>query len=233
MAYLIYLDKLLLPIAPSKLQLKVNSQNKTLTLINEGEINILKQAGLTDVDFEIMIPQVKYPFASYKNGFQSAKVYLDKLEELKSSKEPFQFIVTRTFPNGKMLFDTNMKVSLEDYKIKEDSKSAYDVMVDIKLKQFKDFSTKTCTVTFAKAKSKVSAEPKRETAASPAPKSTAKTHKVVKGDCLYNIAKTYYGNGARYPEIYKTNQSVIDGKNKGTGNPQYTIYPNQVFTIPV
>ncbi len=45
MAYLCYMDKMLLPIAPSKLQLKVNNQNKTLTLINEGEINILKSLG--------------------------------------------------------------------------------------------------------------------------------------------------------------------------------------------
>ena len=62
MAYYFYLDKLL-PIAPSKLQLEINNQNKTLTLINDGEINILKKAKLTDVDFDCLIPQVKYPFA--------------------------------------------------------------------------------------------------------------------------------------------------------------------------
>ena len=48
MAYYFYLDKVLLPIAPSKLQLKVNNQNKTLTLINNGEINILKKAKLME-----------------------------------------------------------------------------------------------------------------------------------------------------------------------------------------
>ncbi len=233
MPYHFYLDKMLLPVAPSKVRLKINNQNKTMNLINEGEINILKQPGLTDVDFDVLIPQVKYPFALYKDGFQPAKTYLAKLEELKLSKEPFQLIITRTFPNGSMLFDTNMKVSLEEYTITEDSKSAYDLMVNIKLKQYKEYGTKTCNVTFANEKAKVSTTQKRENSTSPAPKKSAKSHPVVKGDCLYNIAKTYYDNGLRYTDIYKANQSIIDGKNKGTGNSKYTIYPKQVLTIPI
>ena len=52
MAYYFYLDKMLLPIAPSKLQLKINNQNKTY-IDNDGEINILKKAKLTDVDFDV------------------------------------------------------------------------------------------------------------------------------------------------------------------------------------
>ena len=122
MAYYFYMDKMLCPVSPSKLQMKIKGQNKTLTLINEGEINILKKAGLTDISFELLLPNVSYPFATYKSGFQNAMYYLDYLEKLKSDDKPFQFIVTRTLPNGKLLFDTNMTVSLEDYSITEDSK---------------------------------------------------------------------------------------------------------------
>ena len=89
MAYEFYLDKMLLPIAPSKVQLKVKNQNKTLNLINHGEVNILKDAGLTSIDFETIIPQVQYPFSKYKNGFEPAKNYLERLEALKVKKEPF------------------------------------------------------------------------------------------------------------------------------------------------
>ena len=66
--YDFYLDKCLLPVAPSKLTIKINNKNDTLTLINEGEINILKKAGLTDVEFECDIPQVKQPYAVYPSG---------------------------------------------------------------------------------------------------------------------------------------------------------------------
>ena len=50
--YDFYLDKCLLPIAPEKLTIKINNANKTFTIINDGEINILKKAELSDIEFE-------------------------------------------------------------------------------------------------------------------------------------------------------------------------------------
>lgn len=225
MAYLFYMDKMLLPIAPSKLQLKVNNQNKTLTLINEGEINILKKPGLTQVDFDAVFPQVKYPFASYKNGFQRADTFLSELERLKTSQEPFQFIVTRTMPQGTSFFNTNLKVSLEDYSMKEDSKNIFDVVVSIKLKQYKDYGTKTCNITITNEKPKTTTEKTRETTTSPAPKVSAKTYTVVSGDSLWAIAKRFYGNGSQYTKIADANKDKIKSPN--------LIYPGQVLTIPV
>ena len=247
MAYHFYMGKMLCPIAPSKLQLKIANKNKTLTLINEGEINILKQAGLTEVSFDLLLPNVKYPFATYKSGFENAKYFLDELEKMKVDNKPFQFIVTRFFPNGKMqydtnrvtsfskgkmLFDTNMKVSLESYEVKEDANQGFDVVVSIKLKQYKDFGTKTCNITFESTKPKVSVEETR-----PAPSAPAnKTHTVVKGDTLWGIAKKYYGNGSKYPTIYNANSSVIEATAKKYGKASssngHWIYPVTVLTIP-
>lgn len=223
MAYHFYLGKMLCPIAPSKLQLKIANNNKTLTLINEGEVNILKQAGLTEVSFDLLLPNVNYPFATYKSGFKNAKYFLDELEKMKLENKPFQFIVTRLLPNGKMLFDTNMKVSLESYEIKEDAKQGFDVTVSIKLKQYKDFGTKICKVTFADSKAKASVETTRPATSSPAP-SASQTYTVKSGDCLWNIAKKYYGNGSKYTVIYEANKSKIKNPN--------LIYPGQVLTIP-
>lgn len=223
MAYHFYLGKMLCPIAPSKLQLKITNNNKTMTLIDEGEINILKQAGLTDISFDLLLPNVKYPFAVYKSGFENAKYYLDELEKMKTEKKPFQFIVTRLFPNGKMLFDTNMKVSLESYEIQENADEGFDVVVSVKLKQYKDYGTKICNITFENSKPTVSVETTRPTETSPAP-STNKTYTVQKGDCLWNIAKKFYGNGSKYTVIYKANKDKIKNPN--------LIYPGQVLTIP-
>ena len=219
-----YLDKCLLPVTPSKLAIKINNANKTVTLINEGEINILKQAKLTDIDFECEIPQVKQPYAVYPSGFKGASYFLDYFEELKTSKKPFQFIVCRQTPNGKKFFNTNMKVTLEDYKITEDSKQGYDLKVKISLKQWRDYGTKTVNITIAASKPKASVEPTRAATSSPAP-SASQTYTVVKGDCLWNIAKKFYGNGSKYTVIYNANRGVIGG------NPNL-IYPGQVLTIP-
>lgn len=222
--YDFYLKKCLLPIAPPKLSVKINNANETVTLINEGEINILKKAELTDIEFECRIPQEKYPFAVYKSGFKGADYFLDYFESLKTSKKPFQFIVCRKRPTGKRLFDTNIKVSMEDYKITEDAKNGFDVLVKIKLKQWRDYGTKTVNISFNMEKPKASVEPQREATTSPAP-AAAQTYTVVKGDCLWNIAKKFYGNGSKYTVIYNANRSVIGG------NPNL-IYPGQVLTIP-
>ena len=147
MAYYFYLGNVLLPIPPGKLELKINNNNKTYDLINYSEINILKNPGLTDIEFEALLPNVKYPFAMYKNQFQNAKYYLGILENLKVNRSAFQFIVVRRFPNGKTIYDTNIKVSLEEYTIIDNTDEGFDTKVKIKLKQYREYSTKTVQVT--------------------------------------------------------------------------------------
>lgn len=224
MAYCFYLGNTLLPVAPEKLQIKIDNANKTYTLINEGEINVLKTPGLTDIEFDVLLPNQKYPFAVYKSGFVPAKTFLEVLKKYKETKQTFQFIVTRTFPNGSMLFDTNMKVSLESYTIKEDAKNyGFDVLVTVKLKQYRDYATKTCNIQFASTKPKVAVTKTRQAENSPAPASS-QTYTVKKGDCLWKIAKKFYGSGAKYTVIYNANKDKIKNPN--------LIYPGQVFTIP-
>ena len=223
MSYRFYLGKLLLPVAPSKLQLKINNQNKTMTLINEGQVNILKKAGLTTIEFDCLLPNVKYPFAKYKNKFQDASYFLEEIEKLKVNQEPFQFIVTRERPNFDFLFDTNIKVCLEDYIVKEDKKNGFDVVVSISLKQYRDFGTKTCKINVENNKSTLTVQKNRETNNSPAPK-TATNHKVVAGDTLWALAKKYYGDGSKYTIIYNANKDKVNNPN--------LIYVGQILTIP-
>ena len=66
-------------------------------------------------------------------------------------------------------------------------------------------------------------------------KSTSKKtryYTVKTGDCLWNIAKAYYGDGTKYTKIYNANKQMIDKRNKGYNVDRYTIYPNQKFVIP-
>lgn len=222
MAYDMYFDKELIPVTPAKVQIKVNNQNRTMTLIDEGEINLLKKPGLTDVSFTLLLPMVKYPFAKYKGSFKKANVYLDLFEALKTSQKPFQWILSRTMPNGKLLFDTNMKVSLEDYRINEDRKEGFDITVEIKLRQYRDFGTKTVQISEG-AKPVAVVESTRETDNSPAPK-TEETYTVVAGDTLWLIAKKFYGDGAKYGKIADTNKNTIASPN--------VIHAGQVLIIP-
>ena len=216
MAYTMYLGGMQLPITPSKIKLKIGNQNETVTLINEGEVNLLKTPGLSEVSFDIPIPQVPYPFAVYPGGFQKATYFLNRLERLKTSQSPFQFICSRYTPSGGLLFHTNLKVSLEDYTIAEDAKDGMDLSVSIKLKQYRSYGTKIVQIIEQQA----SAHSSRSSESAP----SASSYTVVEGDCLWNIAKRFLGDGSRYTEIYELNRDKIQNPN--------LIYPGQVLALP-
>ena len=57
--YNIFLDQLLLPVPPEEMKIKHNGRNDTITLINDGEVNILKTGGLKEVSFNCLLPNVK------------------------------------------------------------------------------------------------------------------------------------------------------------------------------
>ena len=222
MAYKMYIDGALMPITPSKVKVKINNQNKTLTLISGEEINILKEAKLTDVSFDVVLPQVPYPFTN--GGAQSADYYLSLFERLKQSKTPFQWILNRSRPDGVALFYSNLTVGLEDYQITDDAKEGFDLTVSVKLKQYRAFGTKTVQITPSPAPSQPATatvqKPPRETTSAP----KAANYTVKSGDCLWNIAKKQLGDGSRWKEIYELNKDKIKNPN--------LIYSGQSLTMP-
>lgn len=168
--YDVYIDAVLLPVAPEKITTVINGKNETATLISDGEINILKAAGLTTISFTALLPNFKYPFAQYPNGFMPARHYLDELERLKADKRPFQFIITRKTPADRQLFNTNLTCSLENYSIVDDARNGFDIEVQITLKQFKAYATKTFHVDKPSPNAPIVVNPSR-------PASTAKPSK--------------------------------------------------------
>ncbi|MEG2383121.1 MAG: LysM peptidoglycan-binding domain-containing protein [Oscillospiraceae bacterium] len=222
--YYFYLGAMQLPVAPEKLTVKIKNNNETVNLINDSEVNLLKSPGLTEFEFDALLPSSEYPFASYKNGFQPPNSFLRELSRLKAEKVAFQFVVTRELPDGKYLFKTNIKCSLESFTLSEDAKNGgFDVLASIKLKQYRDFGLKTCRV----IDDTIIEEDKREEANSPAPKPTDKnetTYTVVRGDCLWAIAKRFYGDGSKYAAISEANKDKI--------TVQKLITPGMVLKIP-
>ena len=123
-------DLLTFPITPGELSITVGSNNKVVTLISEGDVNILKSPSLTEVEFEARFPMRKYPYSRQPSDFVS---YFDKLKKLKEDKKSFRFIVARETVAGKRTWDTNLLVSLEEMEIKESSDEGDDVLINFKL----------------------------------------------------------------------------------------------------
>ncbi|HBG2388803.1 LysM peptidoglycan-binding domain-containing protein [Clostridioides difficile] len=230
MAYDFYLDGVQLPIAPPKLEVKVTNKNKTVDLINVGEVNILKKEGLSEISFEAEFTHNKLPFC--RGQFRDVQFFLSKLELLKTDCKPFQFIVSRELGN-KVLFNTNMKVSLEEYNIVEDAENGSDVKVIIKLKQYRDYSTKKLVLAPPKNETdrpNVKIEPKRVDSVN-ATNTKTKTYTVKAGDSLWSICQKQLGNGSLYKKVYELNKSMMDKANKGKNLSKYTIYKGQVLKL--
>lgn len=215
MSYTCYLGGMEVP-TPAKLTVKIKGKNKTLILLNEGEVNFLRTPGLTEITVPLVLPML--------GGGRSPSSYLDMLEGLKTGKGTTQFILVRSSPDGKKLFDTNITVSVEDYNVVEDVKAnGLDVAVDVNLKQWRSYGTKTAVVEQPAAPSQpatVTVEQEREASTAPA----AKTYTVKKGDSLWAIAAKYYGKGSDYSKIAGANTDKISNPN--------LIYPGQVLTLP-
>lgn len=222
MAYEVYIDDMLLPIPPQKIPIKYQGQNKTANLINGEQINMIKPSCLAEIAIDIVFPQMDYPSALWDGSVDSAEEFAKRLQELKESKKPFEFLVIRDGPGRNSFFDTNMDVTLESYSISDDVKEGLDLLVSLTMKEYRNYGTKIMNFVIAEEKQEPVAEPPKEERPSAPP--AVRTYTVQPGDCLWNIAKKLLGNGSRYTEIYSLNRDKISNPN--------LIYDGQVLTIP-
>ncbi|WP_343208224.1 peptidoglycan-binding protein [Anaerolentibacter hominis] len=230
--YLLYLKDTLFPVAPEKIETKIKSENKTLTLLNEGEINRIKRPGLSELKFSLLLPNVKYPFATYAGEFQKADYFLSVLEDIKNSLEPFYLRILRLGPTGFLAESTDLYVSLEEYSIIEDVGEGLDFVVSISLKEYRPYVTKT--VEFKKdeeGNNNAGSKNKRDTAG----KKKEKTYTIQSGDTLITIARKKLGDSSKYKKLYTWNKTTIEKAAKSHGRSSssngHWIYPGTVLKL--
>lgn len=174
-------------------------------VIQVGDVNLIGNTGLREISLKSFFPAKDYNFSN-NAGRKQPLTYVEKIESWRKSGTPIRVIITGTL---------NMEATVESFVWGEQDATG-DIYYTCNLKEYKKIKTKKATVTIATVKPTVRATKPQA--------STARTYTVKSGDCLWKIAKQFYGNGAQYTKIYNANRDKIKNPN--------LIYPNQVLTIP-
>ena len=202
-------DKFMLPVNPESFAFTEKHNNTSVNVNSIGEVNLLGKRDLKTGTISSHFPKRDRNYAN-NSGRQAPYTYINKLLSWKSSGKPIQLIITGT--------KINFQVTIETLKYGEQDGTG-DVYYDLTLKEYRAVEIKKTKLKKKKKTTKKKSKPKR-----PAANKKTKTYTVKSGDCLWNIAKKFYGNGAQYTKIYNANKGKIKNPN--------LIYPGQVLTIP-
>ena len=222
-----------LPITPSEVTQKIGSNNKVITLINEGDVNILKSPSLVEFEFDARFPSRKYPFSREYLNFEE---YYKKFLDLKTKKQSCLFSITRKTPTENGTWKSELRVAIEDLTVNENANEGDDVIVTFKLKEYKDYGIKKLDTSKYGATTQSSNYTSGGNRNTDGKATNAKTYTVKQGDCLWNIAKSELGNGAKYTLIYNANKEAIEADAKKHGKESsfhgQWIWAGLVLTIP-
>lgn len=141
--YYFFIGPALLPVTPEAMSVNIGGNNKVVTLINDGEINIMHDPKLKEISFDILLPTgQKYPFAFYSLGGSEAPAFIKYFEILQSRKIPFPFIVVKLLPGSVIPVGySSMNSVIEDFTQKNDAKNGLDIVVSLKLREYREYST--------------------------------------------------------------------------------------------
>ena len=223
--YRFYIGEILLPLTPSSVKIKIGDKNKTVDMANGGDMTILKSPALTTISFDATFPNdTNLPFLMGGKGeVKKPEYYLEYLKELKQDKRVFQFIITRTKPNGMATFDTNFTCVLSSFTLSEEANNGLDLSVRIELKQYVHYKTKIYNPNSSSTDSRNEKQV------------TFKNYIVVDGDTLWSIAKRHFGDGSKWTVVYNDNKSVIEStaKKRGLASSRngHWIFPGTVLSL--
>lgn len=205
--------KYLFPMLPESLKYTYKGLATSVEIDKFGEVFHKGKRGAGVITFSSIFPPEWS--GSYcqcdKSHFQKPKDWISYIKKLMNESAPAHFVLT----GGPMAID--VYVIITNFSVSEEGGDVGAAHFSLELKEYR-------TVTIEKYTKKKKTTKKTTKKKRPSNKKKSKTYKVKSGDCLWNIAKKFYGNGALYTKIYNANKSKIKNPN--------LIYPGQVLTIP-
>lgn len=202
-----------IPVLPAKLNVSSPGKNERVTVLELGEVLLLRKKGLRILSWESFFPVSKAPYTT--GQIKDPVSIVQAIQKARDQKSPVRFLITGTD------LDCNLRMGIDSFEYEERSGELGDLYYTIKLYEWKDISPKRIVLPEKEEEPAKTQEPER----AGEPEQTSKTYTVKSGDCLWNIAKKLYGKGSDYTKLYNANKGVI-------GSNPNLIYAGQVLTIP-
>ncbi len=238
--YMMLIGAVAVPVTPEKITTKYKGKNKTVELVDGSIINKLNPPELVTYKFTLLLPkQTNLPFANRirdLNGNEFEHLpqdyYLRYFYDIFKNNKVVVFTVWRTAIGGNRDMGiaegidvsgngiiTSKSVTIESYSIEESAENGMDIELELELKEYVGYGTRTFKYTENTETGTTTAatEKTRETGNKEIPA----TYTVKKGDCLINICKKELGDANKWREIAKLNNM---------SNPDL-IYPGQVIKL--
>lgn len=218
-------DAIQLPILPPPFDVVIGNGHQTVNVQTKGEVSILGKKGLKSFDLPSFFPAQDYPFAAYPKD-REPHDYIDKINGW--LENPVQVTITDT--------DINEEYLITSFTYGEPDGSG-DVSFTL---SFQEYRKPTYTKPKKELPSKPPATIDKKPVTRPPSKPKQKTYVVKDGDCLWNIAKKFYGSGSKESKIYNANKSVIESaarkhgftSSSNKGVPGWWIFPGTKLVIP-
>ena len=178
-----------LPVMPSEFERVIGASYDTNTIIGLGDVATFNGNGLAQLSLSSFFPNKQYSFNSYSNVPKPYDM-VSYFKEWKNKGTVVRVILTGTDINQEM-YITNFAYGEKD--------GTGDIYYTIDLIEYRPITIPT-----------VKQNNTTQNTSRPTETTTSKaqkTHKVKKGDCLWDISKKYYGKGSLYPKIKEANKT--------------------------
>lgn len=190
-------DKIRFPVVPPSIGVNRSNNIDTESVIKLGEVPIFNGTSLKTIEFTSFFPNQEYNFCDY-TGFMKPYEFSEKIQKWMYEGKPLRVIVTDS--------PTNMQCLIQQFDTVEQD-GTRDLYFTLNLLEYRPIEVPNLSSSNTSSNSNNTQNTSRPNETNTNSNNQQKTHKVVKGDTLYDIAKKHYGNGNLYPKIKEANKA--------------------------
>lgn len=123
-----------IPVLPAKLNVSSPGKNERVTVLDLGEVLLLRKKGLRILSWESFFPADSAPYTT--GQVRDPISIIQAIQKARDSKTPVRFLITGTD------LECNIRMGIESFEYEERSGELGDLYYTIKLYEWKDTSPK-------------------------------------------------------------------------------------------